>query len=722
MKAYLRSFFAAFAAAIFFSSIAFAERPFYKDVKFPQKTATQYTTKNGLPFDGVNALESCGGALFAGSDRGVFYRDGESWKQIAAGAGLEFVMDLGCDNEKLLVGSFQGFFKIPVADKSNIITLFLRETDAVAAWKSGYLAGTPSGIYRINGGVAEKITEFGGKPVTAIAVDADGVAWIGFDNGIARYDGEKADYFKQDEGGSGPIDSHIRALAIAGNGDLLVGTGKGISRYDRKGLWTTINGEKAGLPYEDVLTVGERNGMLWAGTTIGAERFDGKSWQYFQSKRWLPDDRVISIAVTPDGATWLGTPGGISKIEYVHMTLEEKAMYFEKTVVTHNRHNLISDSGTRVPGDVTTITPGPNDNDGLWTGMYIAAECYRYGATGDPEAKKSARASLDALMFLETVTGIPGFFARSFAIPGEQLDGGEWHTTPDGKWMWKGDTSSDEADGHYYAYSIYYDICADNEEKKMIQEKVRRISNYIVDNDFYLLDMDGEPTTFGVWNPEYLKTRGRFQQGLNSLEILSYLRVAFHITGDRKFYDAYSRLVRDYGYAKHTVKVKINQPHMVNHSDDELTFLAYYPLMKYENNSFLMNYYNKSIQRTWRIERPEKNPLWNFIYAAVMPDVRDYDLEGAVETLKQIPLDLVYYSIRNSQRADVKTDEFHGRFKEMQAREPLPFDEHCMMKWNENPYSLDCYDWGGNVEVATFWLLPYWMGRYYGFIKTGIGS
>ena len=32
--------------------------------------------------------------------------------------------------------------------------------------------------------------------------------------------------------------------------------------------------------------------MVWFGTTRGAIRFDGKTWEYRQGRHWLPSDNV----------------------------------------------------------------------------------------------------------------------------------------------------------------------------------------------------------------------------------------------------------------------------------------------------------------------------------------------------------------------------------------------------------------------------------------------
>jgi len=540
-----------------------------------------------------------------------------------------------------------------------------------------------------------------------------------------------------------PISSKVICVSASG-GRVFAKTETGILAFEN-GEWREAPGEKAeckpgisaeekskiqkmnGLPYKDILCSARSGNILWVGTTMGAARFDGKEWHYLEGPEYLLDERVESIEIADDGTTWLATPRGITRVEYRMMTLAEKAEHFEKaTRERHIRYNLVSDSHLEKPGDLSTNHTFTSDNDGLWTAMYIAGECYRYAVTRDPEAKMFARKSLEALMFLETVTGIPGLMARSIAKPDEPHDSvlkshpGQWDNfSADGKWRWKGDTSSDEVVGHYYGYSVYFDLCADEREKEEIREKVRRITDYIIAGNYFLLDADGKPTTYGIWNffdPWYRRFMF-WNRGLNSLEILSHLKTAYHITGDEKYQRAYLDLALKYDYARFTVNQKISIPGFINHSDDELAFLSYYPLLKYEKDKELLKFYQQSIIRSWEIERPEKNPLFNFIYGAVMPKGTDFDLEGAIWTLQRISLDLVRWDHWNSHREDIKLKKTRGRFMEKESVIPLPPDERTVMKWNGNPYALDTRGEGLSEEAGTFWLLPYWMGRYYGFIK-----
>ena len=169
-------------------------------------------------------------------------------------------------------------------------------------------------------------------------------------------------------------------------------------------------------------------------------------------------------------------------------------------------------------------------------------------------------------------------------------------------------------------------------------------------------------------------------------------------------------------YAQLTRNQKINIPGRINHSDDELAFLSYYPLLRYETDAGLRALYTESLERSWQCERAERNPLWNYIYAAGTGD-RNRDAAESVRTLRRIPWDLVSWPVMNSHRLDVTLDPVADRFKQKQSLLVLPPDERPQMKWNGNPYAPDGGGSGKSEDDGAFFLLPYWMGRYHGFIR-----
>jgi hypothetical protein len=487
----------------------------------------------------------------------------------------------------------------------------------------------------------------------------------------------------------------------------------------------------AGLRLEDgSLWVGSSGGLMYLAP--GADR-----WRLFHSRRWLPDDRVLDLAVAEDGSLWVRTKAGIGRLVEREWTLDQKMAQIHAMLRKHHlREGLVGQVALDEPGTLEAgYTQHTSDNDGLWTSLYVAAEAFRYGATGDPEARQNAWQSLQALMFLEKVTGIPGFVARSF-LPGEgpnpgERYGGEWHRSADGKWWWKGDTSSDEVDGHYFAYAVYYNVAATEEQKRAIRQVVARITDHILDHGYYLVGPPGKPTTWGVWAPESLNHNLKWiaERGLNSLEILSHLKVAAHITGSPRYAEAARRLIDDHAYAMNTVRQKILWPEEgVNHSDDELAFLAYYPLLWHERDAELRKFYLASLERSWQIERPEQSPLFNYIYAtgrqasrwphpsrrppAGLVDGVEYDAQASLAWFRDVPADTIDWTVRNSGRRDVGP-VVENRFGRLRGATVFPIYERLLLRWNADPYQLDTGGGGRRRNDGAFILLPYWMGKYH---------
>jgi hypothetical protein len=474
----------------------------------------------------------------------------------------------------------------------------------------------------------------------------------------------------------------------------------------------------------------ERSGAVWLGGDQGAARFDPKArhrwdrWQYFWGRRWLLDNDVQNIWVedhTPTRRVWLRTRTGVSCIEWRPMTLAEKAAAFDARIeARHVRHGLVADSHLRVAGDLSTSITTDNDNDGLWTAIYLGAQCYRFAVTRDPDARAKAQRALRALMRLEAITGVPGFYARSFKSKDEPPPhGGEWHPTPDGQWIWKGDTSSDESVGHYFAYATYFDLVADAAEKDSIRRVVARMTDYLIAHDYDLIDLDGQPTRWGQWSERYYATEeGRYEAALRSLELLSFLKTTHHITGDPKYDAAYrDRIAR--GYAEHMRHYR-RWPGggEINFSDDELAYLSYEPLLRYENDPKLRRIYLDGLRFTWRQIRSDLNPLWNYISVAsgagrMTRTVR----EESRRTLERIPMDLIEWDVRNSHRIDVRFQPERDRHGRPQLVEVLAPDERAVAKWNSNPYIPDDGSGGHAEDDGAYFLLPYWYGRYHGWVE-----
>ncbi len=643
--------------------------------------------------------------------------------------------------------------------------------------------------------------------VTRVWVDAKGRVWAATAAGTARLDGQrwvrdaaaappkpgvaagpgglvaearKDGLFLRRKGGKPervfPSDGRrswapadVRGVVFDSKGRLWFCSPQGVGVLEG-GRWTLYTGAE-GLPYDDFTAIAAGgDGRVWFGTRIGAIRFDGQTWEYRQGKRWLPDDEVRDIVVEPDGTAWIATAGGISRIGRRPMTLAEKAQIFEEEIDRRHRrtpYEYVHPVHVAEPGESSRWSQTDSDNDGLWTAMYGAGECFAYAATGEEAARRRARKAFEALRFLGQVTqggthpAPKGFLARSI-LPASGPDPNlrdsperdrrrqqsdrlwkviapRWPLSADGKWYWKSDTSSDELDGHYFFYGAYFDhIARTEEEKREVREHVAAVTDHLLLHNYSLADHDGRPTRWAVFGPDELNhNRDWWQErGLNSLSILSYLRTAHHITGDARYERAYRALVERHGYAMNAMIVKSHQgPGGGNQSDDEMIFMNYYNLIRYEKDPDLRMKYLLGFRHHYENEFPERNPLFHFLYAAVARGERFEDafgyagleppegwLEDAADTLKRLPLDRFDWGHRNSHRRDIvllppgMRENPKERFGRRIDGKVLPVDERFFAHWNHDPWRLDTGGEGRLLADGAVFLLPYYLGLHYGFL------
>jgi hypothetical protein len=515
-------------------------------------------------------------------------------------------------------------------------------------------------------------------------------------------------------------------------GKIIVGTTDGYFEIDAK--TGKQNGEvQRKMPWTELTSVSEIDGKIWFGSTWGAMRLneDGK-FSYYAGKRWIPSDTVIHIAEGPENSVLVLTNSGLGKICFEEMTLHEKAMFYQKQVrERHIRTGFNGAVGRMTDGDVTTGTLENSDNDGLWTSMYLAAEAFRYSVTKEDDALQNVRESLDAMERLYTINPLKsGFPSRSFQRSGYNNTDKPWRPTEDPEWDWKSTTSSDEAIGHIFAFSVIAELVDVPELKSKSIELIDTLMSHTLKNDYYLIDWNGEPTLWGKWNPKYVNgfPTNVGDRKINSSNYIGMLQTAYHFTKKEKYKEAAFYLMNEHGYLENLMRPmsEINfadedadeYAKMLsdgwNHSDDEMYYCGYWGLFRYAFNDTLKANYQKAIVDHWEAERPEKEGLWNMMTGLVGNE--DYDYENAAWYLRKYPLDLVDWTVQNSHRKDIEMME--PNFRKQTIKEVLPPGELRVSRHNANRFDLDSHGGGRSGESAgDIWLLPYWIGRYLGVIS-----
>jgi len=738
-----------------------------------------YTTNDGLPDDSVLSIAiASGGVVYAATAKGLAKFDRGKWSRASALEGVPQL--LASHGSEMIVATGHGVCRVGAEGAARLASL-PAEIGGARALRSlvgaeTILLGTKAGLFELVDGRVVPVTDLNQllgeeKDVRQVAVARDGRVAVAAMAGlfIREAAGQWEGVYPRDGGRSwAPYD--VRGVAFDSKGRWWFASPQGAGRLE-KGEWALYTGYE-GLPYDDFTTMaGGENGVVWFGTEIGAIRYDGENWEYRQGPRWLPDDVVRAIAVSEEGDAWFATARGVGLIERKAITLAEKATFFEDEIDKYHRrtpYGYVDTVGLPNPGDKSEWTQHDSDNDGLWTGMYGAGDCFAYAATKDPKAKERAKAAFEALKFLGDVTqggthpAPRGFVARSILPtsgrnPNEgrlaadrkrkaendalwKVTDPRWPVSEDGQWYWKTDTSSDELDGHFFFYGLYYDLVAETEqEKARVREHVGAIADHLIEHEFQLVDHDGLPTRWARYSPKELNFSKDWweEKGLNSLSVLSYLSLAEHICGTGRYRAAVKTLVNEHGYATNVMYPK-NQFGMGsgNQSDDEMAFMSFYNLIKYAEDPELRQVAAKSLKLYWSYIEPEINPLFNFIYAASCnglvyrgaSGIEDLsaDNEGwlneSADTLKRFPLDRIAWALKNSHRKDIVRLPGYARGGDVFVRgyrrngKVLPIDERRVEHWNHDPWALDYRGNGGGLADGAAFLLPYYMGLYHGFI------
>jgi len=610
----------------------------------------------------------------------------------------------------------------------------------VVAAKEGIYVLGPYGIWLHKNNKWEKKNYDTGRSMRAALSDKNGGLWIGTDVGLFYCKNEKTKVYTDTED---LISAYVKGLEFSDTGELWIASQGGITiRNKEKKVGEKL--PKDGITNANINVIKKApDGVMWVGTNYGITRFTPgeKDYSVRLSKRWLMNNEVRDIDFDKDGNAWIATANGVSAIKKMDMTLSEKADYFYTKMIQRYVRDpwIVGRFKLTIPGDTTSIVPEDDDNDGEYTSMYLAMESFRYAATQDPVAKERANKAFDFLHYLREVTEIDGFFARTIipvsweksndmdrtyterelaeeiiANPRQKAVEKRWHVSKDGKWKWKGDTSSDELCGHLFGYYCYYTYAADEKEKERVANHFSAIMDHLIRNDFNLVGVDGKYTKWGVWSPKILNHDPEWapERALNSLELLSYLKFTYYITKDEKYQKEYLKLINEEGYLENTKMLHNTNPAWETYFDIYMALYVYPPLLQYEDDPKIKAEYQDHLDQWFKKNRETKSPLVNFTYNLLSGG--SDELENSILFLKDAPLDPVDWKIDNGKREDLQVVRY-PILEELQV-ELRPPSEYRTIRWDQNPYAAV----SGNPSQErdpVYWLLPYWMGRYLELIK-----
>ena len=446
----------------------------YKSKKYPQRLCDFYGVNNGLLSDKANCLAADkNGFVYIGTENGLNYTKADgSFGSFNCGA---VNVAFSAKDGTVFFAAENTVYSVADGKISEIQTIDSKIYD-MSGIDCVYLLAE-NALYKLADG---KFERFFHNEANATSLACTNEKITSSNNRTLNIvNGKRKHWMSIFSEHSTMPEFKINCIAFdEGLGFLWLGTDKGAYIYDMKCNWFGHK-EINALPEEEIYKIRfADDGRVLLSSEAGLIILKNGSCKYLPATRWACE-KDINDAIAVGNEIWTATDSGVSKITEKQMTLAEKADYCFNLVESKYVRTLGYVTGLHqiVNGDIQTGVPHVTDNDGLWTQTYIGALAYAYAVTKDEKILEAARRSMKAMGYLAKISGVKGFTARAVRFEGEpgygsivKRDGAEWHPSPNGECEWLGETSSDEMTGHFFGFSLYYDFCANDEEKEYICE------------------------------------------------------------------------------------------------------------------------------------------------------------------------------------------------------------------------------------------------------------
>jgi len=418
--------------------------------------------------------------------------------------------------------------------------------------------------------------------------------------------------------------------------------------------------------------------------------------------------------------------------------LLQKARHYAEIYLA--RHNM---DGLTVTADQPDDPNGDYWFSDLGDATFIhgntsAGAAFRYAVEPSAETLEYAQLHARGLRMLSDVIGIPGLLGRSYAPkdaaynPNEFVDlypdADNWEGVGDyPDYYWKGDVSIDQYSGALVGMSLLYDLVDDESVRGVMRKSITDIADYLWSHDLIVYDPDGLPTEYGDFRGNYLEGFP-VSNGLNSAICLAWFKLAYHVSGDAQYQEIYETLAFDRHYIwnlQHFLWVYLG--YATKHYNVYMGYENMYTLTRLEDDPELHEIYSDAFAKelwesgplpglAWRRGRVEANPTWSpwYLYSTGRRNPEAiWNSIWQMDVFVDAPLRDHY--MHNSDNPDIEKNPQ----RPTDALYPLPANLRVpdMCIWHRSPYTLDGGDDNNRERSGHDYMLPYWMGRYYGYIS-----
>jgi uncharacterized protein (TIGR03437 family) len=323
----------------------------------------------------------------------------------------------------------------------------------------------------------------------------------------------------------------------------------------------------------------------------------------------------------------------------------------------------------------------------LWTGAYLAAESFRYNVTQSADALQNVKNALAALKGLADVTGdnrlarcmMQANWPFAAGVESEEAANTINQNPP---WVWVDNTSRDQIVGAFFGLGIAYDVVNDAGVKQSVSDLATRLAGYISDHQW---SPNNDITSTLMLRPE---------------ELQMLLQVARHVNPS-------NTVSGPFVVAPVETAVLVDVQDNSSYFKFNLDYMTFYHLVLLQNNGPNRDAYE--IVRNYTASH--QNAFFDIIDRALNgPDAtRDAEARYLLDQWLNRPSRDFYTDLTNSVKVCGT-----------EACDPIPvaWRVNTDFLWQRDPFQLSGGGEGTIETAGVDYILPYWMGRYYGVIPS----
>jgi hypothetical protein len=331
----------------------------------------------------------------------------------------------------------------------------------------------------------------------------------------------------------------------------------------------------------------------------------------------------------------------------------------------------------------------------------LAAEAFRYKVTHSDEALRFIRATIAAISNLVTITGkdvlarvaIPVSSPFANQIVSEESHHGIYRGQLNGtEYYWIGHTSRDQYLGVFFGLAVAYDLVDDAGVQSDIRSVVERMMAALLKDDWNVVMRNGSISTTFIHRID--------QQ-------LALLKIAAHIL-PTSYGDQYRRSAR-FAYLMYPPLCLEALDSFGAYFKFNLDAIVFYNLIRLEDDSKLAGTYRSAYRIVRKATRSHPNLFFLLIDEAIDgPDPgREADIRRLRDGWLRRPRRDFFVDLRGIHKL---CGGLERSCDPVSIEDRVPSD----FLWQRSPFQI-VGGGAGRIENAGIdYLLPYWMGRYYG--------